>query len=550
MSYRFRGIQRTENRGRDYGGNQGRHYGNTGQAQPPRTNAWNQGHSGHGPVHTRKLDVDQSRSSRPAPAAKTNDTDLHNILKEISIALTSLAGRVDNIEKRRGSDIHSAVVNKPLKPAVPAGPLLTKNTSNNNDFASVSKALYKIVQIGHHASNWERLPKSIQERLTRLTADIKPPMSDIGFSTELDAVTQQYGEEIRRLVSDHLTRKRTEVEMSVGAFDDADLNQAKDVAAKYLTARLGKRLPFQRRTELLDSAASKVGVHRRPPPTAVQPQHAPAPGWTTVGHRTPPRAITPEVTVVSTRKRTFESLNSTPLSNRFDVLVDETVAVDDEPHNSPSQVGPSAQPPRQLKKQRPSVYTNAISDVITEHGVHVYAGQKRDWSITPQAEDTCVIVVGDSNLRKTRIIPQYWQVNSLPGANLCNIANGLSKLTGRPKQFTVIIQAGINHRATHDIHDEQHIITSLSEARRNSSIGEIYFNGVSVPLGMETADADRLHRLNRFMEAQVGSEYFIPPLDQADVVVAANDRFGIHYDQNTVDLISSAMVRHVIGTDF
>jgi hypothetical protein len=547
MESRYRGIQRTEYRGRGNGGGyQGRYYGGAGQAQ--RNNAWNNGRSGQGHDHAGRPSADQPRPPRQEATAKAKDIDLQSILKEISIALSSLAGRVEIIEKSKGSDSHSAVVNRP-KPSVPAGPLPQNNPSNNNDFASVSKALYKIVQIGHHAGNWERLPKSIQERLTRLIADIKPPMSDTTFSMQLALLTQQYGEEIRRLVSDHLNQKRTEVEMSAGALDDTDLNQAKDVAAKYLTARLGKRLPIQRRTELLDSAALKVGVHRRPPPTSMTPPLAPPPAWTTVNRRTPPRATTPQVTVVSVRKRRHESSNSTPLNNRFDALSDEVIADDVESDESLSQVGPSAQPPKQQRK-RAAISIDAITDVITEHGVHVYAGAKPDWSITAESTETSVIVVGDSNLKKTRIIPNYWQINALPGANLCNIANGISKLTGKPKQFTIILQAGMNHRSSHDIHDEQNIKEMLFDARRNPSIDEIYFNGVSIPMTMNSAHADRLARLNRFMEAELGHEYYIAPLDQADVTMVADDPWGIHYDQATVDRISAAMTQHVTGADF
>lgn len=561
MSSRFRGNQRGDHRGRSNYGSRGRYNGGGGQGQgnfrsrdqndyqpryhdgEPRNYGSNRGRSGQ---RTDRPHVEQSRSGRQEPVVKSHELDLQRLLKEISINLSSLAGRVEAIEKNKGSDSHSAAANRP-KPAVPAGPLLQKNNSKNNDFASVSKALYKIVQIGHHAGNWEHLPKSIDERLNRLVADINPPMSDASFRSELAVLTQQYGEEVRRLVSDHLLRKRTEMEIAAGLLDETDISQAKDLAAKYLTARLGKRLVFQRRTELLDSAASKVGVLRRPPPITTIPNVASTSPWTTVTRKTPPRATTPQVTN-STRKRKIDSLNSTPLSNRFDALNNEVIANDVEPDDSLSQVGPSDQPPASIRqpRKRPTVCT----DVITEYGVHVHSGEKTDWFITPDSSETSVIVVGDSNLRKTMLIPKYWQINSLPGANLCNITNGISKLTGVPKQFTVIIQAGVNHRSYHNTDDEHDIRSMLFDARRNPSIGEIFFNGVSIPADMDAADADRLNRLNRFMEAELGGDYYIPPLQQADVRVAHNDRFGIHYDQATVDRISAKMIRHVTGSDF
>jgi hypothetical protein len=108
----------------------------------------------------------------------------------------------------------------------------------------------------------------------------------------------------------------------------------------------------------------------------------------------------------------------------------------------------------------------------------------------------------------------------------------------------------MNHRSNHDADDQADIKSMLFTARRNQSINEIFFNGVSIPLSMPEADAQRLHELNRFMEAEVGSEFYITPLNSADVHVEPHDRWKIHFDQATVDLISRKMIRRITGSDF
>jgi hypothetical protein len=470
------------------------------------------------------------------------EPDLQHVLKEISNALISLVGRVDSLEKIKGSDSKIAAVSRPIKTAIPAGPILHK--SQNNDFVSVSKAIYKIVQIGHQASNWERLPSSIEKRLTRLVGDINPPMADSDFRSDINVLAQTFGEEVRRLVSDHLDKKRVDIEMAAGSLDPTDVNRAKDVASKYLSSRLGRRLAEPRRTELMNSAVLMIGAHRFPPPITSTKADA---TWTTVKTRTPPKTTSPKPTG-SSRKRKNASTNSTPVGSRFNALTHEQVQTMDsdvEPDEQPKQLtSPKIQ--RSPKKPRPA----HRDETTTSHGVHVFTGNKDEWRLTADSPDTCVIVVGDSNLRKVSLIPDYWQINCLPGADLCHLTDGLANLAGDNKQFTVVLQAGMNHRENHDTDDEQDIKSVLFAARRNPAIGEIFFNGVSIPSTLPAAEADRLNRLNIFMEAELGSAYFIKPLKQSDVHVNANDRWQIHYTQETVNLISQAMILQVNGKVF
>ena len=49
------------------------------------------------------------------------------------------------------------------------------NRSENPEFQTMWKSLYKVIQIQHHLDNWSDLPKSIRRDLTHLGKDIRPP---------------------------------------------------------------------------------------------------------------------------------------------------------------------------------------------------------------------------------------------------------------------------------------------------------------------------------------------------------------------------------------
>lgn len=486
--------------------------------------------------------VDKDNPNRQKPVVTNENSELHSVLQQISDTLLTLSVRVEAIERNnKGPDSNSAPVTRP-KEAVPAGPKSHKTT--NNDFASVSRGLYKMVQIGHHTTNWERLPKSIDERLEKLIADIKPPMWDEKFRVELRTLTQSYGEEVRRLVSDHLQQKQAETEVTVGCLDATDIDYAKEVASKHITARLGKRLTDQRRTTLMNVAASKVGLHRHAPPK-ILPAMNNTSAWTTVNRKNSPAARKPEV-CLPVRKRKVSSTGSTPVSNKFEVL-------DVEPHeNSDHDMEPNVSvTPLKATTVRPTPKkTRRVLDAPTPSGVHVFTGEKSEWRIETKKTDISAIVIGDSNLQKVRTIPQYWQFDALPGAKFSHVADVVKHLSGRPKQFTLIIQAGINHRDTFGPADEDDARSMLFEARRNPSVNEIFFNGVSIPADLGSDDADRLNNLNRFMKAELGVDHYIGPLRQLDVNIDVNDHQCIHYNQNTVDLITREIIQHINGTDF
>ena len=75
------------------------------------------------------------------------------------------------------------------------------------------------------------------------------------------------------------------------------------------------------------------------------------------------------------------------------------------------------------------------------------------------------------------------------------------------------------------------IKSMLFAARRNPCVSEIVFNGVSIPPGTNESEAKKLDDLNHFMEAELGSEFYLAPLDRNEVHIEPNNSWHIHYDQ-------------------
>jgi len=89
--------------------------------------------------------------------------DIAEQLGTVTKALSFLAERIQILE--RGSDQNP---DRPISGQTKSAEPRTQIKSNNDEFASVVKDLYRMVQLDHHADNWNELPKSLAERLVRL----------------------------------------------------------------------------------------------------------------------------------------------------------------------------------------------------------------------------------------------------------------------------------------------------------------------------------------------------------------------------------------------
>jgi len=199
---------------------------------------------------------------RPRRGQGDMSEGVRETLQKVTQALSLLAKRIEKIEG--GPDKASG--RSDSDQAKHTGPPLHV-TSNNDDFASVVKDMYRLVQLDHHADNWKELPNSLLERLKKFSDDIRPPMPDEEFRRQITSITSVYAARICETVRQHIAAKRSQIASSAATKDDTDINRAKEIVNKQLSKRLGRRLDDSKRERLLDQAASAVGSGRQPPDT-------------------------------------------------------------------------------------------------------------------------------------------------------------------------------------------------------------------------------------------------------------------------------------------
>ena len=338
--------------------------------------------------------------------------------------------------------------------------------------------------------------------------------------------------------------KLAETEVAAGLLNGSDLARAKEIAAKYVITRLGKRLPEDRRISLLRQAADTIGIHRQPPTSSSPKQPHDQNGWKTVGSpRHQPGHILPTLTASVSKKRPASSPDQIQVSNRFQTLSDTEETNNMENDDDLIEIVPPQQPP-QVKKLKHSAFTRT-----TDSGVCIYTGNKHDWIIEPK-DDTTTVVIGDSNLKGITSIPTNWEVHSLPGARLSHVIGAISRMETILKPVSVIIQVGINHRSRVDVSTDEELRELMAEVQLNSSIEHVFFVGTSIPTTLPQDEADNVRAFNHKVRGCVHESNYIKPLDDHDVVINSNDISGIHYTPRTADKIMKNIETYVSESIF
>lgn len=471
-------------------------------------------------------------TGRPAYSNRIGDNpeDLRGIMADMAKTIASLTDRLEAIQQ--GQSKKNDDRQQPPKEKNPE-----TARSNNEDFPAVCKAMYRIVQIQHHIGNWQQLPKRINERLTSLATDVRPPKTDDDFRAAVNSLTDQFGTKLRTLVTEHLQKVLAETETAAGTLRPVDVERAKDIAAKYLRGRLG-RLDDAKRRRMMDEAAAMIGINRPGcRPTSPPPHREVAPPWQQVTNKASRKRTAPDDTPPAVATR-----------NRYDVLTsnddrDEDAAGPEDDDDDAtimdhqSIIASPSQPTPAVKKHRPSTAT----DVFTGAGVDIFTGPKDEWNLLVD-DDTEVAVVGDSNLRPVTRIPPKWQVFSLAGARLTHVGGAIRRLKRDPsKPITVVIQAGINHR----LDDATRMQIDLDELRRdiasNNAVQDFYIAGLSTPVGLPKDEASNVNAFNSLAVALYGEEKYIEQIDARQVRISMNDRYGIHHTTETANEVVESM---------
>lgn len=518
-----RGMGRGNNRSRG-----GRRYGDTSRNR--RTEANHQDASSNrrgGRGRGRGNNLFNRRQDRRDRSRHTNNrgTDETTDIQELRRTIISLQTRLDNLQAKRTDSTSSN--------AQPA--------SGNRDFAEVTKSIYKLVQLQYHQTNWQQLPKSLDQRINRLADDIKPPNAGDYFRRQIKTLSAKFGDDIRQLVSQHLEQELTHTEIDAGKLDPSDIERAKEIATKYLRNRLG-RLDATKRESMVNSSASLVGIYRQRSMATPSRDQMTSPTPTTSHHDSNATQVQPEAwhlvpSSTSNRKRRASGTpECTTVTNRFSALQQDNEELNDDlPATHP--VG--------HKRNKPLTETRTGAEVGT------WIGSKENWTFKI-APDTECVVIGDSNLRSISKIPPRWQIESLPGAHLQHVARAVSRIrTSKPEhKINLVIQAGINHRNEMHSNNRADIEHLIHEAHGNEFIGRTFWAGIPTPATLPPDPASTIRLMNMSIIDAIGADNYILPLDQALVSVEPNDKYGIHHTVETSDKIIQKIYKYTTGKDF
>lgn len=513
-------------------GRQPRHQGRGGQTQRP----YNGGTRKEGYSYAQAAAVPGQANSEQD---QTNSAlaSMAEMLKGILLRLTVLEGRGPDTARPAPFGANDTT----SKPAplgasnTRTGPRQSTDTfkSNNINFSAVCKNIYRSVQLEHHLSNWSKLPEKLDKRLQSFVSDIKPPMGDEHLRIKLKTLTDEYSNNLCDTVRRHLEEQTILNEVAASTLNKQDAERAVEVADRYITSRLKKKIPQDRKQQLLMRAMNKIG-------TLLPGQQTAGPS-TSTSVQVEPKKQQDRVSQVGGNTKKQVKVSSPPqqviCSNRFDglnydqdndcinIVDDDDVDLETSEPDSPI----VSHTPKRLKR------TNEAS-VEPPGKLQVHYGPKTHWKLQVSAKAS-TLIIGDSNLRQVdrTNLPSDWEVHAFPGATFDHITQMAQRDLSDVRLDHLVIQVGINHRDNHpqvtkqSFNQLENVICGLKLARN------ITFCGVTTPGSMNGELKQRIKDLNDNIISKTGCGYLAPLPDEIAVCSKPQDPFDIHYNKETVE---------------
>jgi hypothetical protein len=498
------------------------------------------------------------------------------MVKSVVLRLSILEGGQGPDPAGRGAPVPRQRVSGPP-------PRADTTRSVNNDFSSVCKSLYRLVQVGHHLGNWTQLPAALKKRLDKFGEDVQPPMADDQFRRKIKEASDRYSDEICRATREHLTRKQAEAELEASRLNPMDVEDARPIADKYLQSRLGSRLAKEQRDRMLDQAMGKIGTAVSiPRDVPVQLEDAqPLDQRQTVRDAQPIQHQDDQSQQhpdrVSVNKRTLKRKNmaSTPEAqtrNRLDSLQsseDESAEVNASMSDPPATwrvpaeemedevvitlETPSQKPGPGCSRYRGTTTESQAKDDVSIRvpacRIAVHDGPKDNWRVKVRPGSK-VLVIGDSNLKHTvpKDFPPGWEIHACAGANFRHVIRVLSDYGERVRENPpevmldhIIIQVGVNHRD--DPMDTMREIIIRLETVAAGLARSVSIVGISVAKELDEPVRKNVDNLNKFLSQ--GSFNYISPLPLVDVGLRPKDPCKVHFDERTLRKVIDSMINHV-----
>ena len=203
-------------------------------------------------IHPPRDDLSGPAKARPYQPRQTNSNHMR-----------SNTARFPGRGKGRGSDLGTRVnqpTQQPLirqRPAEARDPPVTH--SSNADIPTIIKNVHKLTSIGHHKSNWVEIPPNIKKNIDNFTYNIKPPLVDDNFTTNMKKLGEQFAEGVVHLVNDHLDAKQIDIEKTLLTLNPTDKRIVPDIVKQQFIKKQGKKFNENKINSLIKQAVSLVG---------------------------------------------------------------------------------------------------------------------------------------------------------------------------------------------------------------------------------------------------------------------------------------------------
>jgi hypothetical protein len=193
----------------------------------------------------------------------------------------------------------------------------------------------------------------------------------------------------------------------------------------------------------------------------------------------------------------------------------------------------------------PQPTTPASTSSNTDHlRRFIYDSKKKNaWELKIHKQPT-TLILGDSNMRLARNIPDDWEIHAYPGAYLKHAAN-LLQPNKQPNKLpdsikNIVVAVGVNNRSWVYARSTKPDLTRVG-TRAKALGGRVHFLGISTS-GLSSDEDANIKQLNTDARSSFGRN-FIHPLPTEQVIIAPSD--PIHHDQSTVDRIIDSIKCHL-----
>ena len=462
-----------------------------------------------------------------------------------------------------------------------------QNQANNNprsmnpDFGHLVNNISSTIRVCHQVQNWHDVPKGIDKQINTVFNNINLVMANENCKNKLQAIANQTKTELLLSTQEHLNDALSTLRNQRQALNTRDINWAINLAINRIT-NTNKRINKAQIRRWLNEQGVGINTtqnsNSHPEPDVTEPEsiHSePEPSRSQAGPSNWQQQKRPATTT------TPPSSSGISLNNRFNALLDSDETNDHGEDNSGLEpITTQTSPPvtRSPKRPKLSIVTPTHTQTNSQQETYTYNGQnltqsqqtpskkqkqkqltinemnkfkhveknKNAWQISIVKKNTNTVVIADSNLKLYRNIPQDWEIHVFPGAKFHHITNIIKTMPSDTNIKNVIVHVGINHRAEpweFTIHNLNRLI-NLTKRKTYAT----HFVGISIPnTKRPNKEITQMNRINNHLQTTVGTKHYITPLDTKQVCVSPSDTSLIHYNQTTVDKISSLIYNHFLA---